>query len=597
MAKANKEIIQKHEQMFYPTVRVRTKKAGGSGTVVYSKEHEGEVYTYVITNHHVVSDSVKVEKKWDPVLKRKVDKEILDTVYVEFFRYNNYSHTVGSFAVEADIVAYSEVDGGQDWALLRVRDKENKADWVANLFPLDDIDNIHIFDKVFAVGACFLPKTKITTDNGIKHICNIEIGDKVLTHDGTFQKVEKVHKSIHEDVFVELKYGAFNTGDRRGIKATPGHQILVANDDDNMVWKKIIDVEIGDYVVTKAHACSVCSKTIPTFWKMCETCNPAQQDYVKEKISKGSKIREELLKLNKLKDPSWEHIINLIEQKENNDADINKQISDSVSHTLKKHKHFNEDILPKSKELEEQGFRCVPVGNGPVVPDIIALKDGMVFAVEVENGLKEPNFTKYQDTGAMQYYDDIMWIVDEKKRNKQKQKIAEYKSYPLTDEFVSIQVLDKQIVQPKRQKNTVYNLTVANNHTYTAFNTVVKNSLGHPPVASEGHISYMDDEIDHYKYWMSSAPTIFGNSGGAVYRWSGTRKRYDYIGIPSRISIQPMGFSADAITHMGYFIPLDRIYNLLEENNYNFIYDSSYSIEDCRAARKAKQEPEKEEDE
>jgi S1-C subfamily serine protease len=275
MAKASKNIIEKHEQMFYPTVRVRTKRAGGSGTVVYSEKYKDEVYTYVITNHHVVADSVKVEKKWDPVLKRKVDKEILDTVYVEFFRYNNYSHTVGSFAVEADIVAYSEVDGGQDWALLRVRDKENKADWVANLFPLDDIDNIHIFDKVFAVGA----------------------------------------------------------------------------------------------------------------------------------------------------------------------------------------------------------------------------------------------------------------------------------------------------------------------------------SLGHPPVASEGHISYMDDEIEHYKYWMSSAPTIFGNSGGAVYRWSDARKRYDYIGIPSRISIQPMGFSADAITHMGYFIPLDRIYSLLRDNDYNFIYDDSVSIEDCKEARDEKQEPEKEDDE
>jgi S1-C subfamily serine protease len=275
MAKASKEIIQKHEQMFYPTVRVRTKNAGGSGTVVYSEKYNDEVYTYVITNHHVISDSVKVEKKWDPVLKRKVDKEILDTVYVEFFRYNNYSHTVGSFAVEADIVAYSEVNGGQDWALLRVRDKENTADWVANLFKLKEIDNIHIFDEVFAVGA----------------------------------------------------------------------------------------------------------------------------------------------------------------------------------------------------------------------------------------------------------------------------------------------------------------------------------SLGHPPVASDGHISYMDDEIDHYKYWMSSAPTIFGNSGGAVYRWNVDNKQYEYIGIPSRISIQPMGFSADAITHMGYFIPIDRIYNLLEENDYQFIYDSNFSIEDCQKARKAKQAPEKDEEE
>ena len=238
MAKASKEIIQKHEQMFYPTVRVRTKKAGGSGTVVYSQKNDkdGEIYTYVITNQHVIADSVHLEKKWDPVLKRKVDKEILDTVNVEFFRFNNYSHTIGSFAVEADIVAYSEVEGGQDWALLRVRDKENEADYVANMFPLDDLDNIHIFDETYAVGA----------------------------------------------------------------------------------------------------------------------------------------------------------------------------------------------------------------------------------------------------------------------------------------------------------------------------------SLGHPPVASNGMITYMDDEIEHYKYWMSSAPTIFGNSGGAVYRWSGNRKQYEYIGIPSRISIQPMGFSADAITHMGYFITIDR---------------------------------------
>jgi S1-C subfamily serine protease len=122
-------------------------------------------------------------------------------------------------------------------------------------------------------------------------------------------------------------------------------------------------------------------------------------------------------------------------------------------------------------------------------------------------------------------------------------------------------------------------------------------SLGHPPVASDGHISYMDDEIEHYKYWMSSAPTIFGNSGGAVYRWSTNRKQYEYIGIPSRISIQPMGFSADAITHMGYFIPIDRVYTLLDDNDYQFIYNSDFSIEDCSTARKEKQAPDKDEEE
>ena len=55
-----------------------------------------------------------------------------------------------------------------------------------------------------------------------------------------------------------------------------------------------------------------------------------------------------------------------------------------------------------------------------------------------------------------------------------------------------------------------------------------------------------------------------------------------------------MGFSADAITHMGYFIPIDRVYKLLEDNDYQFIYDKSISIEDCEKARKEKQKPKKE---
>ena len=62
------------------------------------------------------------------------------------------------------------------------------------------------------------------------------------------------------------------------------------------------------------------------------------------------------------------------------------------------------------------------------------------------------------------------------------------------------------------------------------------------------------------------------------------------------MSIRPMGFSADAITHMGYFIPVDRIYYLLEKNDYQFIYDDSYSIDQCKKARDKKQEKKKEEE-
>ena len=151
--KTNKTVVQKHEQMVYPTVRVRAGAHGGSGSVVYSKKYKGEVYTYIVTNHHVIASCIHVEKKWNPVLKKKVDTEVIDTVRVEYFKYNNHSNCVGSFGVDADIVAYSEYEGGEDWALLRVRDKETVYDYVVNMFPKENLEDIHIFDEVYAVGA------------------------------------------------------------------------------------------------------------------------------------------------------------------------------------------------------------------------------------------------------------------------------------------------------------------------------------------------------------------------------------------------------------------------------------------------------------
>ena len=57
MAKASKEIIQKHEQMFYPTVRVRAKNAGGSGTINYET---GEINLNAYPNaEFVVSANTK----------------------------------------------------------------------------------------------------------------------------------------------------------------------------------------------------------------------------------------------------------------------------------------------------------------------------------------------------------------------------------------------------------------------------------------------------------------------------------------------------------------------------------------------------------
>lgn len=73
-----------------------------------------------------------------------------------------------------------------------------------------------------------------------------------------------------------------------------------------------------------------------------------------------------------------------------------------------------EDILSITSELTGRGFRCAPLHHGLPVPDIIAIKDGKVYAVEVFS--KAPQKDKYND---YPFCDDVIWI--DLRRNLQKQ--------------------------------------------------------------------------------------------------------------------------------------------------------------------------------
>ena len=120
-------------------------------------------------------------------------------------------------------------------------------------------------------------------------------------------------------------------------------------------------------------------------------------------------------------------------------------------------------------------------------------------------------------------------------------------------------------------------------------------ALAHEPIATHGIINFMNELIDQgVEYWMSSAQIIFGNSGGAIFRYSVERKRYEFLGMPARISVSVAGFLPDPITHMGFFVPMPRIYKLLEDNFYQFVYDSKYTYEECQKLRESyKKEQEK----
>jgi len=96
-------------------------------------------------------------------------------------------------------------------------------------------------------------------------------------------------------------------------------------------------------------------------------------------------------------------------------------------------------------------------------------------------------------------------------------------------------------------------------------------SLLFPPIATPGIITRKNYQIDSLPYHMSTSQIIYGSSGGAMF----LAKTGELIGISSRVPV--IGWGTIPITHMGLFIPIDRIYKWLEKENYDFLFDSAKS--------------------
>lgn len=120
--------------------------------------------------------------------------------------------------------------------------------------------------------------------------------------------------------------------------------------------------------------------------------------------------------------------------------------------------------------------------------------------------------------------------------------------------------------------------------------------LGAPPVQTYGFLSQFGQEIDQREFWLNTAPSIFGNSGGAMFlgdvgRLFGddelaAQRQYNLLGVPARIAVSMQGFSSDPITHLSFCVPITRIYNFLEAQKYRFIYDSEFNEEGEAEERK-----------
>lgn len=100
-------------------------------------------------------------------------------------------------------------------------------------FPTSDVTQIHAKDLNITETdkytylltysfPCFTADTLVLTDSGYKEIKDVVIGDYVLTHDNTFQKVIDSKKTKENADVISLKIGGTD-----GITCTPNHKFLV----------------------------------------------------------------------------------------------------------------------------------------------------------------------------------------------------------------------------------------------------------------------------------------------------------------------------------------------------------------------------------
>ncbi len=96
--------------------------------------------------------------------------------------------------------------------------------------------------------------------------------------------------------------------------------------------------------------------------------------------------------------------------------------------------------------------------------------------------------------------------------------------------------------------------------------TAVGCPLGHDPLPSQGEISTVRKDVQGERFWMMSAPTIFGNSGGGVF----ARESLELIGVSAMLCTfdNPR---ATPVPHMGILVPLGSIRQWLASTAYAYV--------------------------
>ena len=264
---------------------------------------------------------------------------------------------------------------------------------------------------------CFLANTRIETINGARRIKDIKVGDFVLTHNNRYREVVKTFSKLYNEEFVRINFGR-DVDCHCSITSTLNHPLLI-NRKGVRMWCSASEVSTEDKIYIRTKKCKHCGSLIPYYRESCNNCITTRKKRMQDST-----------------------------QYKNNGGD----------------EHYKNDILPRALELKALGYQVFPIGK--VVPDIVAVIDGKLVAIELEDRyIKHGKKKKYDN---FDFPDEVRWEII----NKGKPLGEYYIDAELELCYANITAINL-VKQPKPR--TVYNLTVDEDNSYVAANVVVHN--------------------------------------------------------------------------------------------------------------------------
>jgi len=89
------------------------------------------------------------------------------------------------------------------------------------------------------LAACFTADMRVTTEQGVKRIADLQIGDRVLTHLGRYRPVTELHQRAYSGTLLRLKIKLIGTT----LEVTPEHPIMTPAG-----WVRASELRVGDKV-------------------------------------------------------------------------------------------------------------------------------------------------------------------------------------------------------------------------------------------------------------------------------------------------------------------------------------------------------------